>query len=194
MPALLGDSPEGVFKRFRNHLGGLLNQTITDAPLSLIFLEGERDRAALSFRRYDEATSAPLRPSGLFLYVAQTVKADKDKGNWRLRTLQYSYWIQHQTNRDSCPVSAFRFEYISPRLKSIDRRPRHHLHIPGVEAVCRGRCLDLEDLHIPTGWVTVEEVIRFAIRELHCKPRSSNWDRLLLDSEEQFREWTSRAI
>lgn len=192
MPALLGNSPDDVFRKFRNHLGQLLNRTITDAPLSL--LKTPPAHASLSFRRHKDPTSAPLKPAGLFLYVGQTVIAEKEKHNWRLRTVQYSYWIQHQVPEDDSPVAVFRFEYVSPKVKPLDRRPRHHLHIPRAQAVCRGQCLDLEDLHIPTGWVTLEEVIRFAIRELGCRPRSNNWDEILLESEDKFREWTARTI
>lgn len=193
MPALLGDSPEEVFRKFRDHLGGLLNQTVTDARLSLIVERGS-DRASLSFRSHNEAIAAPLKPSGLFLYVGQVIKADKEKHDWRLRTLQYRYWIQHRVSEGASPVSVFRFEYVSPKVKSLDCRPRHHLHIPSAQTVCRGQCLNLNDLHIPTGWVTLEEVIRFAIRELGCKPKLNKWDEILLDSEDKFREWTARTV
>lgn len=192
MPALLGDSPVEVFKEFREHLGRLLNQTITDAPLSLLVTAS--DRASLSFRSHKDPASAPLKPAGLFLYVGQTVIAEKEKHNWRLRTVQYSYWIQHRVPEHGSPVAVFRFEYVSPKVKPLDRRPRHHLHIPRAQAVCRGQRLDLEDLHIPTGWVTLEEVIRFAIRELGCKPKPGDWDKILLNSENKFREWTTRTI
>jgi hypothetical protein len=54
------------------------------------------------------------------------------------------------------------------------------------------RTLDAEELHIPSGWITAEEVIRFLIHELRVKPKSRNWDELLRESEEQFGRWTGR--
>jgi hypothetical protein len=47
-------------------------------------------------------------------------------------------------------------------------------------------------LHVPTGWVTIEEVIRFLIQELHVTPLSQNWDAILRESEQSFRERTAR--
>jgi hypothetical protein len=49
-------------------------------------------------------------------------------------------------------------------------------------------------LHIPTGWVTVESVVRFLLTDLKVKPLRPNWEEILADSEEQFREWTGRSV
>jgi len=49
-------------------------------------------------------------------------------------------------------------------------------------------------LHIPTGWVTIENVIRFLITDLGIPPLIETWEEELRESEEQFREWTSREV
>jgi hypothetical protein len=49
-------------------------------------------------------------------------------------------------------------------------------------------------VHIPTGWVTVEEIIRFLISDLGVKPKEQDWEKELRDSEELFKQWTSRDI
>jgi hypothetical protein len=54
--------------------------------------------------------------------------------------------------------------------------------------------MDFDKLHLPTGWVTIEEVIRFLIAEVGVKPKANNWDEELIKSEELFRKWTARNI
>ncbi len=45
-------------------------------------------------------------------------------------------------------------------------------------------------LHIPTGGVTIEHVIRFLIADLDVPPLVDKWDEELRKSEEQLRTWT----
>jgi hypothetical protein len=110
---------------------------------------------------------------------------------WRLKTLQYRYWVQGDGSEHS-DSWFFRFEYTSPTIKVMPN-PRHHLHLP-----CTLRCgegdLELRQIHIPTGWVTVEELIRFLVHEIGVRCKARTWDRILLDSEEKFREWTTRTV
>jgi len=191
MPALTGRTPAIVFGKFRDHLSKLLNQTVTDARLSVVCVRGD-NKAMLSFRRSDKPVAAPLRSKSLFFYVGQNVEVEKDgSGEWRLRTVQYRYWIQgdDSENTDSW---FFRFEYVSRKIRS-KTHPRHHLHLP-CTLECGGQTISLKRAHIPTGWVTLEEVIRFIINDLGVKPKSDDWDKILLKSEEQFRDWTSRTI
>jgi hypothetical protein len=49
-------------------------------------------------------------------------------------------------------------------------------------------------LHIPTGWVTIESVSRFLLTDLKVQPLRADWEKILTDSEKQFREWTGRHI
>ncbi len=39
-------------------------------------------------------------------------------------------------------------------------------------------------LHYPTGRVTIESVVRFAIEELGARPQTNSWERTLAVSEE----------
>ena len=45
----------------------------------------------------------------------------------------------------------------------------------------------LNDLHLPTGFTTIEEVLRFCIVDLGVTPLSDEWDRVLTDSYEKFK-------
>lgn len=195
MPGPPGRNPDEVFDNFCRHLGRLLNQTVTDAPLSVLKLTGAPEpRALVSFRRGDAAIAAPLRSHDLFLYIGQLVTVVPQQGDtpWRLKTLTYRYWVQgdDDQNTDSW---YFRFEYISPQIRQLEH-PRHHVHIPA--NIACGGCgdIDLRRTHVPTGWVTVEEVIRFLVEELGVRSRARNWPRLCAESEELFRHWTARTV
>jgi hypothetical protein len=47
-------------------------------------------------------------------------------------------------------------------------------------------CLDLNRVHIPTGWVLLEEVLRFLVIELGARPAQVEWDSVLQKSESAF--------
>jgi hypothetical protein len=134
----------------------------------------------------------PVGRAGYHLYVGQILASVRDQARFRLRTLAYAYRVAEGPSFDD--PCLFRWEYNSledrPSLS-----PRHHLHLPAkISCFDRRRFLDAEKLHIPSGWVTVEEIIRFLIQELRVKSKSRNWNELLLDSERRFREWTGRSI
>lgn len=193
MAALKGSTPAEAFTKFRDHLNLLLNNTVCDAPLIVITSKEHRNRAYVSFRQGGSPTAARLRSGGWYLYLGQNLEVvqEQDK-RWRLRTLAYSYRIQRGPGENDPWV--FRFEYISRELQSFPH-PRHHLHLPATLHVPGTiREIDLAKVHVPTGWVTVEELVRFLIHGLKVKSRKTNWDKLCRESEEKFREWTGRSI
>ena len=97
-------------------------------------------------------------------------------------TRQYSYRIQGGPNLDS--EWYFRFEYKSREIED-SLHPRHHLHLP-VSLNCGTKKVDLSRVHIPTGHVAIEELIRFLIEELGVKTKTQDWDSILRRSEEKF--------
>jgi hypothetical protein len=44
-------------------------------------------------------------------------------------------------------------------------------------------------LHVPTGRVSFEQVVRFLVEELEVDPRSHSWDEILAESHELWREF-----
>ncbi len=54
--------------------------------------------------------------------------------------------------------------------------------------------LDLDKAHVPTGWVTIEEVIRFLIVDLGVEPPcGSDWVQCVTKSETRFyQEFTGK--
>ena len=165
MAGLRGSSPGEVFQTFRNHVNSLLHRTICE-----IGLKG--NQGYISFRQADSAIAAKLRSGGWYLYLGQTLGAVKEAHRtWRLRTLSYSYRIQRGPRQDEPYL--FRFEYESREM--VERlHPRRHLHVPVKLPVPNTRReINLDKVHVPTGWVTIEELLRFLIRGLGVRSRSS---------------------
>jgi len=183
---LCGDSPTDVFRVFHDHLNDLLHHTITDAPLVQII---KGDRAFLEFRQAGASVAVNVG-KGYHLYLNQALKAKRQKKKeYRLKTLTYAYRIAEGPKLEE--EWFWRWEYVS-REHQDGLHPRNHCHLP-LDLDCLGQNLPLNKLHIPTGWVTIEEVIRFLIHELKVKPKSAEWDKHLRDSEEKFRLWTARG-
>jgi hypothetical protein len=44
----------------------------------------------------------------------------------------------------------------------------------------------LNDVHLPTGYVTFEDVIRFCVVDLEVAPLAQNWHRVLRESHRRF--------
>ena len=196
MTALYGDSPQQTFHLFREHLNDLLHVTLTDASLRLLGAE-RRNRAFLEFRQGEEDQIRCAKVGGGYhLFLAQTLEAEETVVNglqkYRLRTLRYAYRITEGPTLDSRWL--IRWEYESPKIRPL-LRPRHHIHInTGVNCFGDRFTLNCSELHVPSGWIAIEEVIRFLIQELGLDPKSPDWDRHLHESEEKFREWTARRI
>jgi hypothetical protein len=188
---LTGDRPAEVFRQFRDHISGLLNKTVTDAPLSLTHRK-DSTFAQFAFRDQSEvAMAAPLFSGGLFLAVSQDLETQqKPDKTWNLLTRAYSYHLLEGSSPDSKWI--IRWEYVS-RSRRHNEHPRHHVHIATVVDTPAGQ-MDLDKLHLSTGWVTIEEVIRFLIAEMGVKSKISNWDEELIESEELFKQWTGRTI
>ena len=190
-----GSNPEKIIQGLRGHIAELLNSTLTDAPVSITFVRrsARQLEATLSLGgRADIVPAVPLRQKPLHLFLAQNVVVIREGKEqfWRLKTLQYSYRIQGGPSLDSDWY--FRFEY---KAREVERslHPRHHLHLP-LSLECGTKRIDLSRIHIPTGRVTMEELIRFLIEELGIKPKARDWDSILRRSEETFREWTGWSM
>lgn len=182
MAGIHADSPSSAYRDFKEELNRLLHTTITQAPLVSV----ETPAGTLIEFRAKRSPVCVHVGKGLYLFIGQTITAVEELGKgFRVRTLAYGYRVSLGQALDSPYV--IRWEYVSRELRQ-GLAPRHHLHIP-----CQYQGLDFGRLHTPTGWITVEEVIRFLIQELGVTPLSGNWDEILRESEERFRQRTARG-
>jgi hypothetical protein len=185
---LQGTSPEEVFSKFKDHLNDLLHHTITKASLVQIV---HGNRAFLEFR-LGQTSTAVIVGKGYHLFLSQALEAEKIKvRRYKLRTLAYAYRIGSGPNREDKWLIRWEYQPSEGVFRAL--HPRHHCHLP-TELTFGRRILNLDRLHIASGWVTIEEVIRFLIQELKVKPQSADWDFRLRASEAKFREWTERVV
>jgi hypothetical protein len=143
-------------------------------------------RATLSFARGPIALTTTV--GTLFLEVAQLLGTERETRNkHRLRTVKYWYRLQQTATAEAL----VRWEYDPGVLP----RCRHHVQFGRPTTLQIGMSgLDLNRLHLPTGWVTIEEVIRFLITEMEVRaPCGEEWRTKLADSERRFfEEFTSK--
>lgn len=90
---------------------------------------------------------------------------------WRVITTGYSYTF---TDAASHEVIAYHWH---PAGRSFVEYP--HLHMQAGAQVGRR---DIANAHLPTGWVTLNDVIRLAIAELGVTPRRDDWRDVLAET------------
>ena len=115
----------------------------------------------------------------MFWQILGTNQVD---GRFELYTRNYAYRLTMTNDRQPF----VRWEYFRPQgIGQVNCR--HHLQGP-IELKMGQQTASLDGFHLPTGWVTFEEVARFCIVDLEVPPRRRNWNRLLLNSYEKFKK------
>jgi hypothetical protein len=147
----------------------------------------------LSFHQGDDPVAVPLKTKAhgmVHFYVGQLLRADVEGKGFRLAT--HAYWYRLQSEPSLAAQAAIRWEY----EREIERGKKHcRHHVQQRARVQLGNApLDLNRAHVPTGWVTIEEIIRFMIVDLGVKPPcGSRWPEVLVASERKFfEEFTSK--
>jgi hypothetical protein len=129
------------------------------------------------------------------LYLGQTCDAVRDEGQrqFRLRTISYAYSLQPHMMSDQM----IRWEYV--KFPGEDSYwSRHHVQgpitfeIPEDGATVHN--INMNDWHLPTGWVTIEDVVRFCLHDLGANALSEprEWHKALNESTEVFRTQFAR--
>lgn len=178
--------PDAAFRRFHKIVNKLLTATLPIPGHIRLAWTGAGTRATVEFVRGDGiGTALPLttRYGQLYLTLLQVVEAEAELTRYRLRTKEYSYRLLDQD--DPRADSIIRWEYVS------DAPPagfcRHHIQATtGVRL--GGSVFDMNRAHAPSGWVTIEELIRFVIVDLGVLPRTRSWPEVLAASEREFYE------
>ena len=189
---LIAKTPREAFHTFQDHLNRTLNKVLTPSRLRFIVRSARQEKTSLAFFDARSRPVAVRLPSSFwYLSLRQDLQAVPGKEGYELRTLQYAYRIQRTPSiQDEAEV---RFEYVSHELDPSARWCRHHVQFHRDYQNVRDS-FSPNKLHIPTGSVTVEDVIRFLITDLGVPPLIETWDGELKKSEEQFRVWTSRDV
>jgi hypothetical protein len=108
---------------------------------------------------------------------------DGHRGLWAASTEEYVYQVFDE--RDDL-LAAWHWHPMTQL--SEDDAPWPHLHAYGARDA-----LTLHKLHLPTGRVALEAVVRFLVSDLGVVPRRADWRATLDRHEEQFRQTRSWA-
>ncbi|GIU97436.1 MAG: hypothetical protein KatS3mg013_1239 [Actinomycetota bacterium] len=164
-------------------MNDVLKRTLTPVPVRYLAVPGRPYFVVTFPRRAGVPTAARLatRFGPMRFLFSQVLATREVEGGHRLETQRYAYKLTRAS--DSQPF--VRWEYDRPKSPRV-KRCRHHLQGP-IRLDLGTRSVSLDEMHLPTGWVTFEEVIRFCIVDLGAQPRSADWNRVLLDSYELFK-------
>ncbi len=171
----------------RDHLNGVLARTISQARL-IVFAVPDIDPPQIGVHlREGTDIGARLRATygNVRLLLTQrcisTVAGRGRRRTHRLHTVHYRYAIRVEDAEEPF----IRWEYERDRAEG--QWCRHHVQGPQTLRVAASD-LSLNDLHLPTGWVTIEEVIRFCIVDLGVPTNPAHdWNAVLEDSYRTFR-------
>lgn len=173
-----------VTQAHRESLNRLLAHTITRVPLIAV-LDQQNDQSGISFRRGGRVSTAPIMSKYGPIELSLQQKFDTIEGEIdrvQLRVLEYQYMITPIGSDD--PL--LRWEFVRfPSSGSF--WCRNHLQGP-IPVAIGGRSVSLNDWHLPTGWVPVEEIIRFCIVDLGVPPLDQSVD------ADGIPEWHDRLI
>ena len=188
--AIVGRTPDECFKTFLDHVGPLIaNMVPTDCPVLCPRRRGQPLQRTLSFANPEHDDAVPLKIDGgtIYLYMAQELRAVREDGAYRLRTVAYWYKLFPRSPLEN-DDALVRWEY-----KAADPGCpgpcRHHVQFGKMapRMALGATHFDLTRFHMPTGWVLMEEVLRFLVHELGMKPRCGDrWPEVLRDSEDKF--------
>ncbi len=168
-------------QNFCDHVNFVLSRTVTHTHAVLVEVP---ERFQITFRQAGQPITAPLNTyfGRMGLYFAQVCgSVVRQDGLHELRTINYKYALYPDVGEE--PI--IRWEYIKEPPPEA-RWCRHHLQGP-IDIRFNEGIASLNDIHLPTGYVTFEEVLRFCIADLGVPPIDDDWDNTLRDSYERFK-------
>jgi hypothetical protein len=136
-----------------------------------------QDGFAVVGRRNGQALSLEL----YHRYIVR--EAEGDRGPWTASTVEYVYELSDQGGD---PIATWHWHPSTTRSEDEAHWP--HIHAYGARDP-----LTLHKLHLPTGRVSIEAVVRFLINDLDVIPRRDDWSDILNRHEERFRQLRSWA-
>lgn len=161
------------------HLNRLLATTLTERPL--VGVTPENNVGQITFRDAHGVSAVQLQTQfgEIDLFIRQRfVAVTLAHNSVALIPSVYGYTVTPKG--DSQPL--LRWEFVGD-VDDDTHWSRNHLQGP-IPVTIGSTTLPLNDWHLPTGWVTLEDVIRFCIVDLGAeyRHRASDWHELLRDS------------
>ena len=191
--ALVRPTPLECFNDFTAHLHGILAATLpTRVPLRVTY-GPSKTAVAIGFAKPGVAalTTGLAGQPKVYCGVHQTLVAAGTLGGFKLETHSYRYTLSWSADPR---VQAFlRWEY-EKKFKS-PPYARNHVHIAtGSVPGPGGGLLMIGNLHLPTGWTLIEDVLRFLLTDFQVKPATPRWhDTLEASREDFFKKFSQRS-
>jgi hypothetical protein len=173
---------DAAARRFTDSLNELLAKTITQHRLVGI---SNGAAAMIGFRQGGAPTRARLttKYGPVNLYVGQICESKLVPGGYGVATTNYKYTL----TRGDQSEPFLRWEYLKKWPHTSSRWCRHHVQGAVDLSVGAGHSVSLNDVHLASGYVTLEEVIRFCIVDLGVKPLGRTWHSTLEASYSAFK-------
>jgi|GEM_PF-3584045 len=117
--------------------------------------------------------------------IAQSIRIEETgspirQARFAVNVIRYFYAL---TTAEGNEILAFHW---SPQDSDPDKRPYPHLHVGAVNLDPNGiiRPGTFHKMHIPTGHISIEAVIRLAVTELSVRPFHPDWEQILERTED----------
>jgi hypothetical protein len=199
--SMVGRSIEEAARKLTDHLNGVLCRTLTETRLQLTSTRNA-PCVNIGFRSHGGHAEGACFSSDygqLSLSLSQNFEslAGAD-GMHDLRTTGYWYYLfdsggrsfmrweysRFYPTRETWPLNQGKLDkdWVEPKYY-----PRHHTQVE-TTLDRNGRILDLDRLHVPTGYVPIEDIVRFCIEDLGARfrHRASDWHQVLQESYHLF--------
>ena len=184
--AIEGRTARECFDGFERELKTFIPKVLTTVPFKIFIRDCEGD---LKFPQGDDAISVPVETKlgTLYVYLRQQLSAEwiEEKDQYRLTTKRY--WYRLCKNQDSQELIRWEYRKRDREINNSTCRNHVHIHGGGAFSLESNQKLPVSRLHLPTGWVTMEEILRFLIVDLGFSPLcGEEWPQILGASEARF--------
>ena len=125
---------------------------------------------------------------GQNIRVIETGDQEDPRGPYKVQTVEYFYDLRADTNTE---LLTFHW---TPEAKGDGVVTFPHLHVERslIAPTAPVRPRDFHKIHVPTGRVSVEAIIRLAITEFGAVPLKDDWAAVLDRTEAAFLAWRTR--
>jgi len=175
---LSGRTPREAVESFLEPLKAVLRCITAEGFVTRYSRRGDEHLTAAFQDRFavlDRRSGEPLRLELRHRFAA--MRAPVERGPWVASTVEYVYQVFDEYDD---MIAAWHWHPVTAQPGDQARWP--HLHAYGARDT-----LTLHKLHLPTGRVSIEAVVRFLIQDLEVLPRRPDWERVLEQHEQVFR-------
>lgn len=173
---ITGKTPKECYQAFREHVAKVMAATLTKETIAIDTQSGQ---VSIGFAIGQPVALNSRSLGKVYFGFSQALNTvSLSKREHRLRTVGYWYRLQGEPGPKARALIRWEYEHSDPARPKF---ARHHVQLAAAIDT-----MDLNRLHIPSGRVPFEEVIRFLIHDLEIEPLARDWARTLAESERTF--------